>query len=127
MVHTGSGAHPASHSMSTRILSRGGAFKWCSLEMPLYYVVYRLVGFVPRTLLPSSPGNNSLSLLKFESHLHFYTPQSPERQQPTVIGRTTKGFYFSLAHIFSPLKTKRSLLYLKTQSVPRCKHFSSRL
>jgi len=28
---------------------------------------------------------------------------------------------------FNPLKTKRSLLYLKTQSVPRCKHFSSRL
>jgi len=26
---------------------------------------------------------------------------------------------------FNPLKTKRSLLYLKTQSVPRCKHFSS--
>ena len=27
----------------------------------------------------------------------------------------------------SPLKTKRRQLYLKTQSVPRCKHFSSRL
>jgi len=26
----------------------------------------------------------------------------------------------------SPLKTKSRLLYLKTQSVPRCKHFSSR-
>ena len=26
-----------------------------------------------------------------------------------------------------PSKTKRRLLYLKTQSVPRCKHFSSRL
>jgi len=28
---------------------------------------------------------------------------------------------------FNPLKTKRRQLYLKTQSVPRCKHFSSRL
>jgi len=28
---------------------------------------------------------------------------------------------------FNPLKTKRRLLYLKTQFVPRCKHFSSRL
>ena len=28
---------------------------------------------------------------------------------------------------FNPLKTKRRLLYLKTQSVPRSKHFSSRL
>jgi len=27
----------------------------------------------------------------------------------------------------NPLKTKRRLLYLKTQSVPRCKHFSSGL
>jgi hypothetical protein len=27
----------------------------------------------------------------------------------------------------NPLKTKRRLLYLKTQSVPRCKRFSSRL
>ena len=27
----------------------------------------------------------------------------------------------------NPLKTKRRLLYLKPQSVPRCKHFSSRL
>jgi hypothetical protein len=28
---------------------------------------------------------------------------------------------------FNPLKTKRRPLYLKTQFVPRCKHFSSRL
>jgi len=27
----------------------------------------------------------------------------------------------------NPLKTKRTLLHLKTQSVPRCKHFPSRL
>ena len=27
----------------------------------------------------------------------------------------------------NPLKPKRRLFYLKTQSVPRCKHFSSRL
>jgi len=30
-------------------------------------------------------------------------------------------------HGFNPLQTKRRPLYLKTQSVPRCKHFSSRL
>jgi len=29
--------------------------------------------------------------------------------------------------LFNPSKTKRRLLYLKTQFVPRCKHFSSRL
>jgi len=32
-----------------------------------------------------------------------------------------------LSEHINPLKTKRKLLYLKTQSVPRCKHFSSRL
>ena len=31
------------------------------------------------------------------------------------------------ATLFNPLKTKRRLLYLKTQFVPRSKHFSSRL
>jgi len=31
----------------------------------------------------------------------------------------TAGYY--------PLKPKRRLLYLKTQSVPHCKHFTSRL
>jgi hypothetical protein len=29
--------------------------------------------------------------------------------------------------LFDPLKTKRRPLYLKTQSVPLCKHFLSRL
>jgi len=29
--------------------------------------------------------------------------------------------------MINPLKTKRRLLYLKTQSVPRSKHFSSLL
>jgi len=29
--------------------------------------------------------------------------------------------------LFNPLKTKRILLYLKTQFVPRCKYVSSRL
>jgi len=28
---------------------------------------------------------------------------------------------------FNPLMSKRSLLYLKIQSLPRCKHFPSRL
>ena len=34
---------------------------------------------------------------------------------------------FTLPFLLNPLKTKRRPLYLKTQSVPRCKHFSSRL
>ena len=34
---------------------------------------------------------------------------------------------FNISPYINPLKTKRRLFYLKTQSVPRCKHFSSRL
>ena len=32
-----------------------------------------------------------------------------------------------ITHKINPLKPKRRPLYLKTQSVPRCKHFSSRV
>jgi hypothetical protein len=35
-------------------------------------------------------------------------------------------FFFQNYLLFNPLQTKRRLLYLKAQSVPRCKHFSSR-
>jgi len=37
------------------------------------------------------------------------------------------GLLAEPCYMINPLKTKRRLLYLKTQSVPRCKHFSSRL
>jgi hypothetical protein len=38
------------------------------------------------------------------------------------------SFFLSLRiNWFNRLKTKRRLLYLKAQSVPRCKHFSFRL
>jgi hypothetical protein len=36
-------------------------------------------------------------------------------------------WYLVAGNIINPLKTKRKLLYLKTHSVPHCKHFSSRL
>ena len=36
-------------------------------------------------------------------------------------------FLVVLTAILNPLKTKRRLFYLKTQFVPRSKHFSSRL
>jgi len=54
------------------------------------------------------------------------------------LGCQSYSFYLNVFHLFgvkhipsvisfTSLKTKRRLLYLKTQSVPRCKHFSSRL
>jgi len=38
-----------------------------------------------------------------------------------------KYLYHALQCNINPLKTKHRLFYLKTQSIPRCKHFSSRL
>ena len=37
------------------------------------------------------------------------------------------GQYLQSRPQINPLKTNVRLLYLKTQSLPRCKHFSSRL
>jgi len=45
------------------------------------------------------------------------------RQTTFVQSNKTQDYFSQL----NPLKTKRRLLYLKTQSVPRCKHFPPRL
>jgi len=45
---------------------------------------------------------------------------------PTASALTFSKQVITLCTI-NHLKTKRRLLYLQTQSVPRCKHFSSRL
>ena len=45
-----------------------------------------------------------------------------------VSGTVAVCSQINIKHInINPLQTKRRQLYLKTQSVPRCKHFSSRL
>jgi hypothetical protein len=45
----------------------------------------------------------------------------------THFGNVIQGTIITDNEGINPLKTKRRPLYLKTQSVPRCKHFSSRL
>jgi hypothetical protein len=52
---------------------------------------------------------------------HYSLRNSPEERSCHVLHGG------NLESRINPLKTKRRLLYLKTQSVPRCKHFSSRL
>ena len=68
--------------------------------------------------------------------LHFPSRASPctitFKLESTAIARrraSTVQIIPSSVYTFliNPLKTKRRPLYLKTQSVPRCKHFSSRL
>ena len=62
---------------------------------------------------------------------------STKKQKFPIILRTSFHCYIILnllkptGHVmhqqFNPLNTKRRLLYLKTQFLPRSKHFSSRL
>ena len=48
------------------------------------------------------------------------------KSQFAHLGHKLLTFHVAAQHI-NPLNTKRRLLYLKTQFVPRSKHFSSRL
>ena len=52
---------------------------------------------------------------------------SRQQEQAFGITETERCAGWSYCVIINPLKTKRRLLYLKTQFVPRSKHFSSRL
>jgi hypothetical protein len=49
------------------------------------------------------------------------------RCERDVSGASALQIFAFQRAIINPLRTKRRLLYLKTQSVPRCKHFSTRL
>jgi len=53
------------------------------------------------------------------------------RSRLTVVGGMASGLPWTGVNIICQylnlLKTKRDLLYLKTQFVPRCKHFPPRL
>ena len=50
-----------------------------------------------------------------------------EHLQLSKIDKKPLSFPVAVNNSINPLKTKRRPLYLKTQSVPRCKHISSRL
>ena len=44
-----------------------------------------------------------------------------------IAASTSTVTFLTKSNHFNPLKTKRRLLYLKTQFVPRSKHFSYRI
>ena len=61
-------------------------------------------------------------MLLFSRHLVYY------RFITIVLQRVEVSKFYSLIAVkINPLNTKRRLLYLKTQFVPRSKHFSPRL
>ena len=58
----------------------------------------------------------------------WFFPVPRNHNKHNTIGNLSLLFLpFLLYRVINPLKTKRRLLYLKTQFVPRSKHFSSRL
>jgi len=73
--------------------------------------------------------NHGISVHRQDSlHISKYN-NSTDSLYTTLFNEVTSGLQTYTLYLmsFNPLKTKRRLLYLKTQSVPRCKHFSSRL
>jgi len=54
-------------------------------------------------------------------------PDKKNHTQKSLVAFTEQVPTSPLFAIINPLKPKRRPLYLKTQSVPRSKHFSSRL
>jgi hypothetical protein len=69
---------------------------------------------------------NSRLMLNFKEST-FKNVTRPFPKFELCVRVTTKVSTLSESNYIKPLKTKRGPLYLKTQSVPRCKHFSSRL
>ena len=73
---------------------------------------------------------NSLTFNVYLGPLLRVKPEGPKSNlSPSTIAKAKKKWScVPISSLFlKPLKTKRRPLYLKTQSVPRCKHFSSRL
>jgi len=79
----------------------------------------------------SSNRANLTLLCTISYHLYrFHISSTPSYCNMLTHRRPVNSPSLSLSPIFlnfNPLQTKRRPLYLKTQSVPLCKHFSSRL
>ena len=96
---------------------------------PKLYVLY-IRCFLPCTLsfiLCSEDGGRKIrrnsqasSCTGFSVRQHKFKKYLQPEYRPICL-------YFNSLRLVTPLNTKRRLLYLKTQFVPRCKHFSSQL
>jgi hypothetical protein len=91
---------------------------------PIYYHNWRNISTV---YIYNKTGikRNILTIKKIHQEVgrakDFSAPPVPLHYRPQIYNVPKRNLYIS------PLKTKRRPLYLKTQSVPRSKRFSSRL
>ena len=119
---------------------------YCSYSKPhvlkfvarTFIVVFSIISksdYLPRRVCHSFCLSPCLKPL-FSKRTHFYDisyfsifRKSVDESQVSLKSDKNNGYFtWRLMYIYvNPLQTKRRPLYLKTQSVPRCKHFSSRL
>ena len=69
----------------------------------------------------------ALLICEIEWQFLFFTFQQLKFEKEMCTAFKAVRCASKLAHSINPLNTKRRLLYLKSQFVPRSKHFSSRL
>ena len=102
--------------------------------IPLYLLLNKLhlflltqhscvLGSIKRSLIINK--HNGMAAIKPAVTIQYYSINRYTNLKRNIL-KFNLSIYFN-KQCFNPLKTKGRLLYLKTQSVPRCKHFSSRL
>ena len=128
------------------MMAYGGAK--VKLHLVLTLIRYWVEGSVSRPGLSAPPGNESALRTWWAPELGLNVSEDSKCRgvpgnrtpylsvvHPAVCSLYSRSYPGSLPRLkprnlyeyFNSLKTKRRLLYLKTQSVPRCKYFSSRL
>ena len=90
--------------------------------------ILRIMQFM--LIVTSSELSTEQRLLQYSQYHHFYTVRSSYHISKVLVSGNTLDWhrYNTQCRVkINPLNTKRRLLYLKIQFVPRSKHFSSRL
>ena len=111
---------------------------YCTHKRPPPYKILKLLAF-SRTGFRSSDRRHYYKMSKRSprsaSNLACCHSRAPDQLSASLVQRVTtiwiqyiQNKKWTVCHYYiNPLKTKRRLLYLKTQFVPRSKHFSFRL
>jgi hypothetical protein len=93
------------------------------LQTSWYYLISKTT---QRRAKPCLPKTNQLLYERAMKSILLYSPDTDVSASTATSEDPLTRSRFSII-FFNPLKTNGRRLYLKAQSVPRCKHFSSRL